>query len=125
MLEPTTEQGCGDLTKQRPPQSQSLLDLPTEITSIIWRYALVLPVPIQIYCHPDTQSVAFESGEHDPDAQIRLRSENLELPVSLLATCRRVSHEAASLLYNENLFEYNPLSVSSSHPIMAEAGTCI
>lgn len=118
----TTEQDVGARSKQRPPQPQSLLDLPTEITSIIWRHALVLPVPIQIYCDPDTQSVAFESGEHDPDAQIRLRSETLDLPVSLLATCRRVYHEAASLLYDENLFEYHSLLVSFSYPIIAEGG---
>lgn len=91
------------------PRPRSLLDLPPEITSVIFRHALVLPVPIQIYCHPDTQSVLFEQGKHDPDAQIRLRDQQLGLPVSLLATCRRIHHEATPILYCENLFEYNPL----------------
>lgn len=71
-------------------QPRSLLDLPPEITTKIWRYALVISDAIKIHCHPDTQTVVFEDGKHDPDRQIRLRDQQLNIPVSLLAACRRI-----------------------------------
>lgn len=90
-------------------QPRSLLDLPPEITTKIWRQALVISDRIKIHCHPDTQSVVFEDGKHDPDKQIRLRDQELNIPVSLLATCRRIYDEAVPLLYRENIFEFDDL----------------
>ncbi|KAK5050799.1 hypothetical protein LTR84_003358 [Exophiala bonariae] len=107
MLDPINQEP--DAFSSPTDQPHSLLDLPPEITVKIWRYALVIPDAIKIHCHPDTESVLFEGGKHDPDAQIRLRDQQLNIPVSLLPTCRRVYDEAISLLYEENLFEFDAL----------------
>jgi len=96
----------------------SFLELPTKLRLEIYKYALVLPVPIEFL--PDTGSdrQTFCQRHHDEKFYRRLFNRN-NINLGFLRACKQVSREAAEVFYGQNEFRFsgtNSCNVNPSEP---------